>query len=139
MAVQHLTNYNPSIRAAEGDAALAKLNLFFARFETESPGTAATAGNSPTFTMGMHEVRRTQRGVNQWKATGPDGFSGRVLKDCANQLAGIFTKIFNLSLTVCCPILPEDLHCHPPTQEIHHDQPERLPAGGTHTGGDEML
>ena len=30
---------------------------------------------------------------------GPDGVSGRVLKDCADQLAGIFTKIFNLSLT----------------------------------------
>ncbi|KAL0199254.1 hypothetical protein M9458_007794, partial [Cirrhinus mrigala] len=29
---------------------------------------------------------------------GPDGIPGRVLKDCADQLAGIFTKIFNQSL-----------------------------------------
>jgi len=41
--------------------------------------------------------------------------------------------------TVCSPILPEDLHCCPPTQEIPHNQPQRQPAGCTYTCGDEVL
>ena len=32
------------------------------------------------------------------KAPGPDGFPGRVIKACADQLTEVFTKIFNLSL-----------------------------------------
>lgn len=35
--------------------------------------------------------------VNASKATGPDGVLGRILKVCADQLAEVFTKIFNLS------------------------------------------
>ncbi|KAK3512114.1 hypothetical protein QTP70_031148, partial [Hemibagrus guttatus] len=46
------------------------------------------------------EVRRTLRSINPRKATGPDGVPGRVLKDCADQLAGIFNKIFNQSLAL---------------------------------------
>lgn len=99
MAAQHLTNYKPGIKAAEGDAVLAEeLNLFFTPFKTEPPGSAmssSAARNGPTLTVGIHELR----GVNPRKATGPDSVSGRVLKDCADQLTRIFTKIFNLSLT----------------------------------------
>lgn len=38
------------------------------------------------------------RTVNPRKAAGPDGVTGRVLKDCADQLMRVFTRIFNLSL-----------------------------------------
>ncbi|KAK1798185.1 hypothetical protein P4O66_000677 [Electrophorus voltai] len=34
------------------------------------------------------------------KAVGPDGICGRVLKACTDQLAPVFTDIFNLSLTL---------------------------------------
>ena len=37
--------------------------------------------------------------VDPKKATGPDGITGRVVKDCVDQLAGVFTKIFNGSLS----------------------------------------
>ena len=37
--------------------------------------------------------------VNIHKAVGPDGLPGRILRVCADQLASIFTDIFNLSLT----------------------------------------
>lgn len=57
------------------------------------------ARRSPTLTVGVHEVRCMLRGVNPRKATGPEGVSGWVLKDWADQLAGIFTRIFSLSLT----------------------------------------
>ncbi len=36
--------------------------------------------------------------VNIRKAAGPDGITGRVLRSCADQLAGLFTSIFNKSL-----------------------------------------
>jgi hypothetical protein len=44
-------------------------------------------------------VRRVFNQVNTRKATGPDGIPGRVLRECAEQLTGIFTVIFNLSLS----------------------------------------
>lgn len=90
---QHLTNYRTTIRAAEGDASLA---------ETEPPEAATshhTVHSSSILTLEEHEVRRTLRTINPRKAAGPDGVTGRVLKDCADQLAGVFTRIYNQSLT----------------------------------------
>ncbi|KAK1784717.1 hypothetical protein P4O66_003396 [Electrophorus voltai] len=46
------------------------------------------------------DVRRVFKRVNTRKAVGPDGIFGRVLKACADQLAPVFTDIFNLSLTL---------------------------------------
>ncbi len=40
------------------------------------------------------------RRVNIHKSVGPDGIPGRVLRACAFQLAGVFTDIFNLSLSL---------------------------------------
>lgn len=34
---------------------------------------------------------------NQVKAVGPEGILGSILRACTDQLAGIFTVIFNLS------------------------------------------
>ena len=47
----------------------------------------------------MAEVSKTIKRVNPRKAAGPHGISSRVLKACADQLAGVFTDIFNLSLS----------------------------------------
>jgi len=38
------------------------------------------------------------RAVNPRKAAGPDRIPGAVVKACADQLTGILTKLFNLSL-----------------------------------------
>ena len=60
------------------------------------------------------------------KATGPDGINSRLLKDCADQLCGVFLHIFNLSLslervpllwkTSCVVPVPKNAHprepCH---------------------------
>ncbi|KAK1784066.1 hypothetical protein P4O66_021738, partial [Electrophorus voltai] len=46
------------------------------------------------------DVRRVFKRVNTRKAMGPDGICGRVLKACTDQLAPVFTDIFNLSLTL---------------------------------------
>lgn len=37
--------------------------------------------------------------VNPWKAAGPDALPGHVLKSCANQLAGVLTRILSQSLS----------------------------------------
>ena len=50
-------------------------------------------------TLSVADVSKTVKQVNIHKAAGPDGLPGRVLRACADQLAGVFTDIFNLSLT----------------------------------------
>ncbi|KAK3534759.1 hypothetical protein QTP86_024092 [Hemibagrus guttatus] len=50
--------------------------------------------------LDSNNSRHTLRSINPRKATGPDGVPGRVLKDCVDQLVGIFTQIFNQSLAL---------------------------------------
>ncbi len=47
-------------------------------------------------TMSEDEVWGELKRVNVRKAAGSDGITGRVLRSCADQLAGLFTSIFNL-------------------------------------------
>lgn len=49
--------------------------------------------------LSLHEVRLCLGNINPRKAPGPDGVLGRVLRDCAAELAEVFTTIFNLSLS----------------------------------------
>ena len=49
--------------------------------------------------MTEEEVRREFRKVNPRKAAGPDRIKPSILKSCADQLAGIFCILFNLSLS----------------------------------------
>ncbi len=98
---------NNSSAEVRADPSLAEeLNTFYGRFECN--GGAATlpisaSGSSRqssdhVFTLSEDEVRRELRRVNVRKAAGPDGITGRILRSCADQLAGLFTSIFNESL-----------------------------------------
>ncbi len=84
-----------------------ELNTFYARFEadntahTESaPAPAAAAEEVSPLSLSVADVTRSFKRVNIRKAVGPVGIPGRVLKACAFQLAGDFTDIFNLSLSL---------------------------------------
>ncbi len=84
-----------------------ELNTFYARFEadntahTESaPTPAAAAEEVSPLSLFVVDVTWSFKRVNIRKAVGPDGIPGRVLKACAFQLAGVFTDIFNLSLSL---------------------------------------
>ncbi len=68
------------------------------------------------FTLSEDEVRRELRRVNVRKAAGPDGITGRVLRSCADQLAGLFTSIFNESLatSVVPPSFKKSVIIHVP-------------------------
>ena len=78
-----------------------ELNAFYARFDRENtdvPSRAPIRCDGISVSVTEADVRKSFRGVNPRKAPGPDGIPGRVLKTCADQLAGVFTDIFNLSL-----------------------------------------
>ncbi|KAK7921775.1 hypothetical protein WMY93_008677 [Mugilogobius chulae] len=82
------------------------LNLFYARFDRDNTDPVLpplpTTGLAPV--LSMHEVRRAFCSINTRKAAGPDGVLGRVLKDCAAELADVFTSIFNISFS--CSLVP---------------------------------
>ncbi len=61
-------------------------------------GSSRQSSDDHVFTVSEDEVRRELRRVNVRKAARPDGIIGRVLRSCADQLAGLFTSIFNESL-----------------------------------------
>ncbi len=98
---------NKSSAEVRADPLLAEeLNTFYGRFDC-NVGSAtlpiSTLGSSRqssdhVFTVSEDEVRRELKRVNVRKAAGPDGITGRVLRSCADQLAGLFTSIFNESL-----------------------------------------
>ena len=50
-------------------------------------------------TFSVADASKTFKHVNPRKASGPDSIPSRVLRACADQLAGVFTDIFNLSLS----------------------------------------
>ena len=77
-----------------------ELNTFYARFEasnTEACMRAPAVLDDYVITISV--VSKTFKQVNIHKVEWPDGLPGRVLKACADQLASVFTDIFNLSLT----------------------------------------
>ncbi len=83
-----------------------ELNTFYGRFECNGGSATlpiSTLGSSRqssdhVFTLSEDEVQRELKRVNVRKAAGSDGITGRVLRSCADQLAGLFTSIFNESL-----------------------------------------
>ncbi len=95
-------------------------NVFYCRFEkarltpstrsdlhfTHSPTPPATPlppspTTLPAFKVCVEDVNRVFRKQKSRKASGPDGISPACLKVCADQLAPIFTQIFNRSLELC--------------------------------------
>ncbi len=95
----------PRLRA---DPSLAEeLNIFYGRFDRNGGATVLISASGSSrqssdvdhvITVSEDEVRRELRRVNIRKAAGPDGITGRILRSCADQLAGLFTSIFNESL-----------------------------------------
>ena len=70
-----------------------KLNHFYARLEasnTEAWMRASAIPDDCVITLSVADVSKTFKQVNIHKAAGPDGLPGRVLRACADQLAGVF-------------------------------------------------
>ena len=98
--LQTITDYKrKTSHVADIVLLLDKLNTFFARFEdnTVPPTWPATKGCGLSFSV--NDVSMIFKLANPRKAAGPDGIPSRALRACADQLAGVFTDIFNLSLS----------------------------------------
>ncbi len=84
-----------------------ELNTFYGRFECNGGsatlpisalGSSRQSSDGRVITVSEDKAQRELKRVNVRKAAGPDGITGRVLRSCADQLAGLFTSIFNESL-----------------------------------------
>ncbi len=88
---------NNSSAEVRADPLLAEeLNTFYGRYS--APGSSRQSSDDYAITFSEDDLRRELKRVNVRKAAGPDGITGRVLKSCADQLASLFTSIFNESL-----------------------------------------
>lgn len=89
-------NDNPSIN---GNLCLAEeLNMFFTRFDREnkSNGTvwpALLLDQHQSLILDTDDVRRVLYSVNVRKVAGPDGIPGRVLRECADKLSGVYQNL----------------------------------------------
>jgi hypothetical protein len=78
------------------------LNAFNARFEATNIEPCVRAPAVPddcVIMLSVADVSKTFKQLNINKASEPDGLPRRVLRACDDQLASVFTDIFNLSLT----------------------------------------
>ncbi|XP_061133637.1 uncharacterized protein LOC133153670 [Syngnathus typhle] len=100
--IQTITDYKPAPQSCEGDIRLLNdLNRFFGRFDPQNstcPLKATPPSHELPLCLSADSVRRALAAVNVRKAAGPDNIPGRALKDCAGELTGVFTDIFNISL-----------------------------------------
>ncbi len=112
--MKDFTNYKtPSPSTVENQQLADDLNDFCCRFEktphtrpehlSTQPLTPPATPLSPTPALKISEddVRQVFIKNKRRKAPGPDGVSPACLKSCADQLAPIFTQIFNRSLELC--------------------------------------
>ncbi len=115
---------NKSSAEVRADSLLAEeLNTFYGRFECNggsatlpisASGSSRQSSDDHVITVLEDEFRRELKRVNVRKAARPDGITGRVLRSCADQLAGLFTSIFNdVIISVpknCIPSCLNDYH-----------------------------
>ena len=100
--IKSITDYKTASPPCDNNIEfLNKLNNYFGRFEALN-NTPASKGiphcEEKALSLDIVDVRRSLKGVNARKATGPDNIPGRVLRECADQLAHVLTDIFNTSL-----------------------------------------
>ncbi|XP_051903188.1 uncharacterized protein LOC127588489 [Hippocampus zosterae] len=104
-----ITNYRlPCPQTVNNKGLGDELNMFFCRFEKDTaishihPSLPETTLSTPPPSFSpiqIHEQDVKQQKIK--KAAGPDKVSTSCLKVCADQLAPVFTQIFNRSLELC--------------------------------------
>ncbi len=92
-----------------------ELNTFYGRFKCNggsatlpisASGSSRQSSDNHVITVSEDEVGRALKRVNVRKAAGPDGITGRVLRSCADQLAGCHGSgcLPSSSGCLCCPV-----------------------------------
>ncbi len=82
---------------------------------------------TPALQMSEDDVHQVFQKQKRWKAPGQDGVTPACLKTCADQLAHIFSQIFNRSLELCevpvrSPCLLQMLYHNPHPKETQNDR-----------------
>lgn len=100
---QNITDYKPPppTICQNNHSLPEELNNFYARFEVKNTTQAKMfplSSSDTVLQLSTAEVRKAFSTVNMHKAAGLDNIPGWFLKDCAEQLKGVFTDIFNTSL-----------------------------------------
>ncbi len=104
--LKEITNYKtPSPSTVENQQLADDMNEFYCRFEKTPHTTINTSSKPPhpphlQFRSANTKCARYSRS-RKGKAPCPDCVTPVCLKTCANQLAPIFTQIFNRSLELC--------------------------------------
>jgi len=75
------------------------LNLFYGRYDVADNGNkikeiSDRIPEGPPISLTGDQIRRSLKCIKPYKAPGPDGLRGRVLKICANELTDPLTKLF---------------------------------------------
>ncbi|KAK3564955.1 hypothetical protein QTP86_031109, partial [Hemibagrus guttatus] len=101
--IQTITDHKPSIQSLLASNAFLpdELNHFFACLDKGVIHHTRNTDPSTVFhpiSLSTTELHSALSRVDPRKSAGPDGIPGRVLRACADQLARVFTDIFNLSL-----------------------------------------
>ena len=89
----------------------------FSHFEHNTLPQTRPAPKDFGLSFSVADVSKTFRRVNPSKGAGPDSIPSRILRACADQLAGEFMDIFNLPIPVYCPHLLQYVHLCSCTQE----------------------
>ncbi|XP_072564227.1 uncharacterized protein [Paramormyrops kingsleyae] len=101
-AVASIT-HKPALSGSDGDVTLPEdLNEFYTwsdALNKEPVRKARPPTTDQVICLPTADVRRTLTKVNPQKTARPDNIPVRVLRDCADQLAEVFTDIFNTSLS----------------------------------------
>ncbi|KAK3506587.1 hypothetical protein QTP70_010160, partial [Hemibagrus guttatus] len=115
--LKYITNYKTPSPSTETNQQLAEdLNEFYCRFETAGLTPHAPSEHlsiqpltppanplspPPALQISEDDVRQIFLKQKKRKAPGPDSVTPACLKTCADQLAFIFSQIFNRSLELC--------------------------------------
>ena len=78
---------------------LDKLNNFVTHFEDNTVPPTWPATKDCGLSFSVANLSKTFKRVNSRRAAGPGGIPSHILRACADQLAGVFTDIFNQSLS----------------------------------------
>ena len=100
-----MTHNDQQVTTAEGKADA--FNKYFASiFRPASPSSPivspslSSQNNLESITVSTEEVSYLLLNLLTVKATGPDGISARLLKECSNEIAPSLTALFNKSLSL---------------------------------------
>ena len=101
-----------SLEGVAGAALPNHMNSFFTRFETHDFSSHISLMSDDSAVIDQERVLGLFKHVGVNKCPGPDGICGRTLRFCAEQLSGVFQRLFQTSIDTCT--IP-DINCNSDT------------------------